>query len=142
MALIDREQALSHPFANGQYDKEHADEHFIMGFEDYKEWLEDLPTVEAIPKADIQKALKEGSKDISENVLAIVRENYIPKDQYEARLKADLEAILVELQLEIEKLDGKYVIGDYGIYGENAPKYVRFWDVLHILDKYKAESEE
>jgi len=31
----------------------------------------------------------------------------IPKDQYEARLKADLEAILVELQLEIEEcVDG------------------------------------
>ena len=74
MALIDREQALSHPFANGQYDKEHADEHFIMGFEDYKEWLEDLPTVDVIPKAD-----------------------------YENRLKADLEAILVDLQLEIEE---------------------------------------
>lgn len=29
----------------------------------------------------------------------------IPKDQYEARLKADLEAILVELQLEIEELN-------------------------------------
>ena len=27
----------------------------------------------------------------------------IPKDQYEQRLKADLEAILVELQLEIEE---------------------------------------
>ena len=27
----------------------------------------------------------------------------IPKDQYEARLKADLEAILVELQLKIEE---------------------------------------
>ena len=76
MELIDREQALSHPFANGHYDKEHADLHFILGFEDYKEWLEDLPTVEAIPKAD-----------------------------YENRLKADLKAILVELQLEIEELD-------------------------------------
>lgn len=29
----------------------------------------------------------------------------IPKDQYETRLKADLEAILTELQLEIEELD-------------------------------------
>lgn len=76
MALINREQALSHPFANGQYDKEHADEHFILGFEDYKEWLEDLPTVEAIPKAD-----------------------------YEARLKADMVAILTDIQLEIEELN-------------------------------------
>lgn len=75
MALINREQALSHPFANGQYDKEHADEHFIMGFEDYKEWLEDLPIVEAIPK-----------------------------DQYEARLKADMVAMLEELLAELKEL--------------------------------------
>lgn len=79
MALINREQALSHPFANGQYDKEHADEHFIMGFEDYKEWLEDLPIVEAIPK-----------------------------DQYEARLKADMIAMLTEIQLEIHELENPY----------------------------------
>lgn len=32
----------------------------------------------------------------------------IPKDQYEARLKADLEAILVELQLEIHELENPY----------------------------------
>lgn len=76
MTLIDRERALSHPFANEQYDKKHADEHFIMGFEDYKEWLEDLPTVEAIPK-----------------------------DQYKVRLKADMVAMLEEIQLEIEELE-------------------------------------
>jgi hypothetical protein len=29
----------------------------------------------------------------------------IPKEQYEQRLKADLKAILVELQLEIEEMD-------------------------------------
>lgn len=29
----------------------------------------------------------------------------IPKDQYEARLKADLKAILTDLKLEIEELD-------------------------------------
>lgn len=30
---IDRKQALSHPFANGKYDHEHANEDFILGFE-------------------------------------------------------------------------------------------------------------
>ena len=47
-AYIDREQALSHPFANGQYDYEHANEHFIFGFESYREWLEDLPTIDIV----------------------------------------------------------------------------------------------
>lgn len=32
----------------------------------------------------------------------------ISKDQYEARLKADLVAMLTEIQLEIEELQGKY----------------------------------
>ena len=47
MIAIDREKALSHPFANGKYDKKHANLDFILGFESYKEWLESLPTIEA-----------------------------------------------------------------------------------------------
>lgn len=51
--------------------------------------------------------------------------------------------VLNKLRAEIEGLDGKYLIGDYGIYGENIPKYVRLWDVLQIITKYKeAESGE
>lgn len=46
---IDRDIALSHPFANGQYDKENANEHFIFGYEGYKEWLEQLPIIDAEP---------------------------------------------------------------------------------------------
>lgn len=47
-AYIDRKQALSHPFANGKYDHEHANEHFILGFESYREWLEGLPTIDLV----------------------------------------------------------------------------------------------
>ena len=46
MGLIDREEALSHPFANGKYDHKNANKHYISGFEDYKEWLEQLPVKE------------------------------------------------------------------------------------------------
>ena len=46
---LDREQALSFPFANGQYDHEHADPHFILGCESYKEWLENLPRADVVP---------------------------------------------------------------------------------------------
>ena len=42
---IDRELALSFPFANGRYDHEHAELHYIFGCETYKEWLETLPSV-------------------------------------------------------------------------------------------------
>lgn len=47
-AYIDRKQALSHPFANNEYDHEHANEHFILGFESYREWLEQLPTIDLV----------------------------------------------------------------------------------------------
>lgn len=45
---IDRKQALSHPFANGKYDHDHANEDFILGFESYREWLEGLPTIDIV----------------------------------------------------------------------------------------------
>ena len=46
---IDKQVALSFPFANGKYDKVHANEDFILGCESYKEWLENLPAVDAVP---------------------------------------------------------------------------------------------
>jgi len=55
MTWINREQALSHPFANGQYDHEHANEHFIFGFEDYKEWLEQLPTADVVEQSVVDQ---------------------------------------------------------------------------------------
>lgn len=42
---IKKSDALAFPFANGQYDHENADEHFINGCESYREWLEQLPVV-------------------------------------------------------------------------------------------------
>lgn len=59
-----REEALSHPFANGKYDHENASIDFILGHESYEEWLEALsafteqdivkPYLEKL-KADIEK---------------------------------------------------------------------------------------
>lgn len=54
--LISREEALSHPFANGKYDKENANLDYILGFESYKEWLETLPTASILDHA---RAIKE-----------------------------------------------------------------------------------
>ena len=45
---IDKELALSFPWANGKYDHEHADENFILGLETYKEWLETLEPTDAV----------------------------------------------------------------------------------------------
>lgn len=47
-SFINRDIALSHPFANGHYDHEHANEHFILGYESYKEWMEYLPATEIV----------------------------------------------------------------------------------------------
>jgi hypothetical protein len=68
-----------------------------------KRQIDNLPTVEAIPKAEIKKFLEEGIKDVNNNVLAIVREDYIHKSDYENRLKADMVATLEGLQQEIEE---------------------------------------
>jgi hypothetical protein len=65
----------------------------------------DCPLVEAIPIAEVKKFLEEGTKDVSNKVLAIVREEYIHKADYEKRLKADMVAMLTEIQLEIEELE-------------------------------------
>lgn len=46
---ITREMAMSMPWANGQYDHEHANEHFICGLETYKEWLEYVPAADVRP---------------------------------------------------------------------------------------------
>ena len=43
---ISREAAMAMPLANGQYDHEHANEHFILGLESYKEWLEYVPAAD------------------------------------------------------------------------------------------------
>lgn len=46
---ISREAAISMPWANGQYDHEHANEHFICGLETYREWLEYVPVADVRP---------------------------------------------------------------------------------------------
>lgn len=51
-----REEALSHPFANGKYDHRNADIDFILGHESYEEWLE---TLSAFTEQDIVKSVLE-----------------------------------------------------------------------------------
>lgn len=51
--FINRKVALSHPFANGKYDHDHANEEFIFGYESYREWLEDLPYIDMNKWSDV-----------------------------------------------------------------------------------------
>jgi hypothetical protein len=48
----------------------------------------------------------------------------IPKDQYETRLKADMVAMLTELQTEIEELDLKDSFLDYQRGAEETREYI------------------
>lgn len=60
---------------------------------EFERFLLSQSTVEAIPKAEVKKFLEEGTKNVSNNVLAIVREDYIHKADYENRIKADMATI-------------------------------------------------
>ena len=54
----------------------------------------------------INKIIEEDLKHCSFNGVKYsdyVKEHYIPKDQYENRLKADMVAMLTEIQMEIEE---------------------------------------
>lgn len=47
---INREDALEFPFANGIYDHEHANEHFISGCESYREWIASIPAADVVER--------------------------------------------------------------------------------------------
>lgn len=81
-----------------RFDEKSTNPNYRVNMHNIKSIISNAPTVEAIPKAD-----------------------------YEARLKADLKAILVELQLEIKELwdnrhdvwlDNQYYIGKSDTLGE------------------------
>ena len=66
MKFIPYNLAISHPFANGEYDHEHANEHFIIGCETYKEFIESLPIMEAEIPDYMIKDFKMGKPRICE----------------------------------------------------------------------------
>ncbi len=45
MRLIDADRLKDVPMFNGYYDKENANEHFIMGIETVSEFINELPTI-------------------------------------------------------------------------------------------------
>ena len=74
----------------------------------------------------IHYGLLHGVDNILDNVPTV---EAIPKDQYEARLKADMMAMLTELQLEIEeiRLDRPLMSRGYECYGheDKTPTEIR-----------------
>lgn len=69
--------------------------------------ITNAPTVEAIPKAEVRKLLRDNADKVSDSMLDIVKEDYIHKADYETRLKADLVAMLEDLDLQIDE-SGSY----------------------------------
>ena len=57
----------------------------------------------------VKEYLDEFEEELTNNIISIVRENYIPKADYENRLKADMVAMLDELKKEIEMMSDTVV---------------------------------
>lgn len=57
----------------------------------------------------------------------------IPKDQYDAKLKADMEAMLTEIQLEIEKVPKYYMTYDSTCVYRKAEEYIS--DINNIIQQ-------
>lgn len=64
-----------------------------------------------------------------------------PKDQYEARLKADIESILDKIRAEIEEYRSRQLTLAIGVEDLENGKQIAIEYVLAIIDKYRAESE-
>ena len=100
------------------------------------DWIQncwDWATVDGITSTTV---LKQTMTDISQ----LPTVEAIPKDQYEARLKADMVAMLTEIQLEIEELSTPpaYQDEDYFLIGTNKCSEL----IQQKIDKYKADREE
>lgn len=72
---------------------------------------------------DVMKV--DGSMAISQGQLAHAHTvEAIPKANYENRLKADMVAMLTEIQLEIEELDLKDFVSDYQKGADETREYI------------------
>lgn len=70
--------------------------------------LIDIENIDYVGLADSLHCLEHYKGDKVKCVICAQTVEAIPKSEYEARLKADLKAILVELQLEIHELENPY----------------------------------
>ena len=48
MELIDKAALMKYPIRIDHYDKEHGNEHFVLGIESVLEFAEQLPTIDAV----------------------------------------------------------------------------------------------
>ena len=70
--------------------------------------LTDIKNIDYIKLEDSLHCIEHHKGDEVEYVICAPLVEAIPKDQYESRLKADMVAMLTDIQLEFEELQGKY----------------------------------
>lgn len=85
-----REEALSHPFANGKYDHRNADIDFILGHESYEEWLE---TLSAFTEQDIVKSVLEKIRAEIDKARFIDKDTRIVKNALASGLEVAMQII-------------------------------------------------
>lgn len=96
---IDRELALSLPFANGRYDEENANIDFICGCETYKEYLESLPYFEVEEWIPVSERLPKKEQ----YVLVSTDMNYVATatfkgDYWESNFDLDWEEVVAWME--------------------------------------------
>ena len=105
MELIDREKLIRDLKTSAICHANNTHEETLL-YRD-RNIVREQPTVEAIPKADYeqleQRLKSEYLRGLADGMEKGI-EDTIPKDQYEARLKADMVAMLKELDLEIDEI--------------------------------------
>lgn len=74
--------------------------------------LIDIENIDYVRLEDSLHCLEHHKGDEVECVICAPTVEAIPKADYENRLKSDLEAILTEIQLEIEELDSNHTMPD------------------------------
>lgn len=94
MKVISRDEALSHPFANGKYDRKHANKDFILGFESYKEWLDSLSYKE-IPETDNSNVEKKA--EITPGLIAHLLEKCIENGKVSFSLCVDTDGCRINV---------------------------------------------
>lgn len=97
-----REEALSHPFANGKYDHRNANIDFILGHESYEEWLE---TLTAFSEQDIVKSVLEKIRAEIDKARFIDKDTRLVKNALASGLEVALQ-IIDKCRTESENKDG------------------------------------
>ena len=92
-----------------------------MTIDDMYDWLYRLKSELVVY---MPREWHEPMRNSIQSAIVFSRKYQMMQADYENRLKADLKAILVELQLEIEELDLKDSVSDYQKRAEETREYI------------------